>query len=47
MKDQVLKMAEAWAHQAYLSTCAAKQGLTDTEDALGWAMFYLWAAEEV
>lgn len=46
MRDAMIKLSEGWANMAYLRTCAQIQAHGDVEEALTWAIFYLWAAEE-
>lgn len=45
MKDKLLHNAEDWALHAYLRSCPDKIPHGDVEEALVWALFYLWASE--
>lgn len=51
VKERLLKHAEAWARMAELIDGAARvwtdAQVVTAEDALGWCMFYLWAAENL
>lgn len=46
MSEALIKLSEGWAHMAYLYTCGQVQPAGCVEEALTWAIFYLWAAEE-
>lgn len=46
VREYFLKMSEGWAHMAYLITCSQVQEHGAVEQALEYAIFYLWASEE-
>ena len=49
MRDRMLRMAEEWAHHAYLRSDASPQFQQpgDVEEALLSCMLYLWVAENL